>query len=79
MHLLMDSRTKPSWTVSLTVPAIAILLVKFVLSGFKFGDIVFASIDVVAFGTAFAALMAPLIARDAVIRLNGHAEKPSAG
>lgn len=65
MRLMHDSKGCKSWTVTLVVPAALLLLIKFSLAGIKFGETVFASIDPVSFGTAFAAVIAPLVARDA--------------
>jgi hypothetical protein len=65
MSLIKDSRGQKSWTVTLTVPAILILMTKFILSGIAIGPFVLASVDPISFATAFAAILAPLVARDA--------------
>lgn len=64
--LCRDSKGRRSWTVTLILPAWFLLVVKFALSGIKIGETVFASIDVISFGTALTAIIAPLVARDAL-------------
>lgn len=77
MSLVKDSRGCKSWTVTLVVPAAMLLLIKFAIAGVKMGETIFASIDPISFGTAFAAVIAPLVARDGWRFMQTKEEKPN--
>jgi membrane protein YdbS with pleckstrin-like domain len=72
MRLINDSKGCKSWTVTLVVPTALIMVLKFALSGVKIGELVFASVDLTAFGVAFAAVIAPLVARDGWRYMSGN-------
>lgn len=64
MRLAKDSRGHKSWTLTIVLPAWAILLAKFAVSGISYGGWMTASMGPVEFATAFGIVVSTWLIRE---------------